>query len=308
MWFRNNLLGAVVALACGLVLAQALPREVDAALIRAKVPRQAVTLLVVDAEGKLPARLNHQANVLMNPASVMKLVTTYAALDLLGPAYTWRTPVYVEGVVQGGTLLGNLYILGQGDPKLVQAAAEMASRVKIMGQEVSVFGKRVQEDFVNDFAGAFAAGAFSAKGFAAEFKKATESILEDILRLIAKMVLLNVWQQTLGKVPGLGVPGQGSQGGPQPYAINPNTGQPDPEKLKAYAATHPDAMALTTLASHHRPTANYYQTTYFSIHTFKFIDAKGTEHLVKWRFIPRDGTKEMTAAEMKELVDILAER
>src|SRR6266436_3325793 len=80
---------------------------------------------------------------------------------------------------------------------------------------------------------------------------------------------------------------------------DPKTGQPDPQKLKAYAATHPDAMALTTLASHHKPTANYYQTTYFSIHTFKFIDAKSTEHLVKWRFIPRDGTKEMTVAEMK---------
>jgi catalase len=80
---------------------------------------------------------------------------------------------------------------------------------------------------------------------------------------------------------------------------DPKTGQPDPEKVKAYAATHPDAMALTELASHHTPTANYYQTTFFSIHTFKFIDAKGTEHLVKWRFIPRDGTKEMTAAEMK---------
>ena len=80
---------------------------------------------------------------------------------------------------------------------------------------------------------------------------------------------------------------------------DPKTGQPDPEKLKAYAAAHPDAMALTTLASHHTPTANYYQTTFFSIHTFKFLDAKGTEHLVKWRFVPRDGTKEMTAAEVK---------
>jgi catalase len=80
---------------------------------------------------------------------------------------------------------------------------------------------------------------------------------------------------------------------------DPKTGKPDPEKLKAYAATHPDAMALTELASHHAPTANYYQTTFFSIHTFKFIDAKGTEHLVKWRFVPRDGTKEMTAAEVK---------
>jgi catalase len=80
---------------------------------------------------------------------------------------------------------------------------------------------------------------------------------------------------------------------------DPKTGQPDPEKLKAYAASHPDAKALTELTSHHTPTANYYQTTYFSIHTFKFIDGKGTEHPVKWRFIPRDGTKEMTAAQMK---------
>jgi catalase len=80
---------------------------------------------------------------------------------------------------------------------------------------------------------------------------------------------------------------------------DPKTGKPDPEKLKAYAATHPDAMALTELASHHTPTANYYQTTFFSVHTFKFIDAKGTEHLVRWRFVPRDGTKELTAAQSK---------
>ena len=80
---------------------------------------------------------------------------------------------------------------------------------------------------------------------------------------------------------------------------DPTTGQPDPEKLKAYAASHPDAMASSDLASRHTPTANYYQATYFSIHTFKFIDAKNAEHPVKWRFIPRDGTKEMSAAEMK---------
>ena len=77
------------------------------------------------------------------------------------------------------------------------------------------------------------------------------------------------------------------------------TGQPDPEKLKAYFATHPDASALHELSGHHTPTANYYQTTYFSVHTFKFVDAKGAEHLVRWRFVPRDGTKEMTADEMK---------
>jgi catalase len=80
---------------------------------------------------------------------------------------------------------------------------------------------------------------------------------------------------------------------------DPTTGKPDPERLKTYVATHPDAMALIQLSSRHAPTANYYQTTFFSIHTFKFIDAKSTEHMVKWRFVPRDGTKEMTAAEIK---------
>jgi catalase len=80
---------------------------------------------------------------------------------------------------------------------------------------------------------------------------------------------------------------------------DPKTGQPDPEKLKAYAASHPDAMALSQYTSHHTPTANYFQSTYFSVHTFRFIDAKGAEHMVRWRFVPRDGEKEMTAAQMK---------
>ena len=105
--------------AVGLAAAQSLPPAVEAALLRANLPRDAVTLLVVDAEGRQPPRLSHRASVPVNPASVMKLVTTYAALDLLGPAYSWRTPVYIEGAVRDGTLYGNLYIRGLGDPKLV---------------------------------------------------------------------------------------------------------------------------------------------------------------------------------------------
>ena len=108
----------LAGLACS-SFAEGLPADVEAALARAKVPREAVTLLVVDAQGRLPARLSYRANVPVNPASVMKLVTTYAALDLLGPAFSWSTPVYVEGSVRDGTLTGNLVIRGQGDPKLV---------------------------------------------------------------------------------------------------------------------------------------------------------------------------------------------
>ncbi len=99
--------------------ASPLPAEVSAALARAKLPVESVTVLVTDADGKTPPRLSHRAQVPVNPASMMKLVTTYAALDQLGPAFSWQTPVYIDGTVQNGTLNGNLYIRGQGDPKLV---------------------------------------------------------------------------------------------------------------------------------------------------------------------------------------------
>ena len=83
-----------------------LPPEVEAALARAKLPRESLSVLVADAQGgaRTPPRLAHRAQVPVNPASVMKLVTTYAALEQLGPAYTWSTPVFVEGMVQGGSL------------------------------------------------------------------------------------------------------------------------------------------------------------------------------------------------------------
>ena len=103
---------------------QTLPPEVDAALTRAKVPREALAAIVVDAAttpagAKAGPLLSYRANASMNPASVMKLVTTYAGLELLGPAYTWPTPVFVDGSINNGVLTGNLIIQGRGDPKLV---------------------------------------------------------------------------------------------------------------------------------------------------------------------------------------------
>jgi D-alanyl-D-alanine carboxypeptidase/D-alanyl-D-alanine-endopeptidase (penicillin-binding protein 4) len=74
-----------------------LPPAVEAALARAKLPRDAVSALVVEVDGRAAPRLDWQSHVAMNPASVMKLVTTYAALDQLGPAHVWRTPVSWAG-------------------------------------------------------------------------------------------------------------------------------------------------------------------------------------------------------------------
>jgi D-alanyl-D-alanine carboxypeptidase/D-alanyl-D-alanine-endopeptidase (penicillin-binding protein 4) len=98
-----------------------LPPEVEAQLARAKVPREALAAIVVEATPGVNTTplLTLRANAAVNPASVMKLVTTYAALELLGPAYTWATPVFIDGTIEAGVLKGNLVIQGRGDPKLV---------------------------------------------------------------------------------------------------------------------------------------------------------------------------------------------
>jgi serine-type D-Ala-D-Ala carboxypeptidase/endopeptidase (penicillin-binding protein 4) len=75
-----------------------LPPKVEQALRQAAIPRDALSVVVlpVGAGAAKPARLLHQADVQRNPASLMKLVTTSAALDILGPAYTWRTPLAID--------------------------------------------------------------------------------------------------------------------------------------------------------------------------------------------------------------------
>lgn len=106
------------------------PAPLRQALSQARVPPEAVALLVAPVEGGTPL-LAHGADRPLNPASVMKLVTTHAALDLLGPAHQWRTGFYVDGTVQQGLLRGNLHVRGGGDPKWVVeriAAAMQAVR------------------------------------------------------------------------------------------------------------------------------------------------------------------------------------
>ena len=95
-----------------------LPRAVAQALARAQVPASAAALLVLDLDqGR--SRLSHRAAEFMNPASVTKLVTTAAALELLGPKHTWTTTVLADGRLDGQVLTGALVLRGGGDPKLV---------------------------------------------------------------------------------------------------------------------------------------------------------------------------------------------
>ena len=106
-------LGRVLIIAASLVAfksgAQDLPSSAQKALRAAGVPRSSVAAWVQEVGAARPI-VAVRADAAMNPASVMKLVTTYAGLELLGPAYRWKTEVYLDGE--------NLVLRGSGDPKL----------------------------------------------------------------------------------------------------------------------------------------------------------------------------------------------
>jgi len=93
------------------------PAQLHAALAGSGVPREAVALYVQDVDADEPL-LTWNAGQSMNPASTMKLVTTLAALERLGPAYSWQTEAYAQGILAGDVLQGDLALKGYGDPKL----------------------------------------------------------------------------------------------------------------------------------------------------------------------------------------------
>ena len=146
--FMSILLVLGLGCECAPVLAaEALPPKVDQALRQAAIPRDALSVVVIPLGAGTPktARLLHQADVSRNPASLMKLVTTSAALDLLGPAFTWRTPVAVDGVVREGVLQGHVYLRGQGDPKIgVEQVWLILRRLQGMGIQ------KIQGDIILD--------------------------------------------------------------------------------------------------------------------------------------------------------------
>ncbi len=97
---------------------QPIPEIIAAALRNAAIPPSASAIVVQPVSGS-GVSIAANESVPMNPASTMKLVTTYAALNLLGPSYTWRTEAFVTGALRKDVLEGDLVIRGGGDPKLV---------------------------------------------------------------------------------------------------------------------------------------------------------------------------------------------
>lgn len=150
-WALAGAAGPALAAATGpaALPPEALPPSVQAEWQRTQLPTSALSALVVDAspngEGRATTWLSWRAQAPMNPASVLKLVTTFAALDQLGPAYTWRTTAWVDGPVRDGVLQGNLYLKGSGDPKLV------TERLWLLLRRVQGLGiQRIAGDLVLD--------------------------------------------------------------------------------------------------------------------------------------------------------------
>jgi len=118
---------AVIDASCAVALAlavcastaasAALPVDVARAFRAAGVPLDRVAVMVQEVGAPRPLFV-HDADRAMNPASVMKLVTTFVALELLGPDYRWRTEAYADGPLERGVLHGDLVLRGRGDPKI----------------------------------------------------------------------------------------------------------------------------------------------------------------------------------------------
>ena len=82
---------------------------------------------------------------------------------------------------------------------------------------------------------------------------------------------------------------------------DPLTGKPDPEKLKAFKVAYPDNRAQAEFLNNHNPPASYAQSSYWGIHTFRFVAADGKQTAVRWRFVPQDGEMRLSDEELKQV-------
>ncbi len=139
-----HVVGLLLAALFATPVLAALPPPVAQALAQAGIGEEHVALVIqpVDAEQPLIA---HGAERALNPASAIKLLTTLAALDSLGPAYTFKTRVYTHGELRGDTLHGDLILKGGGDPSLT------LERFWLLLREVRARGLRhIQGDVLID--------------------------------------------------------------------------------------------------------------------------------------------------------------
>ncbi len=124
---------AALALTLAGIACAGLPPPVARAFAEQHIPLGAVGAYVQEL-GKSQPVFSQQPGRPMSPASTMKLVTTFAGLELLRPEYRWKTEAYADGKIEGGVLHGDLVLKGYGDPKItVEQFQELISRLRATG-------------------------------------------------------------------------------------------------------------------------------------------------------------------------------
>jgi D-alanyl-D-alanine carboxypeptidase/D-alanyl-D-alanine-endopeptidase (penicillin-binding protein 4) len=98
-----------------------LPNTVQKILKNYKIPEQSLSLYIKEIDKQQPL-ITFNSDIPRNPASSIKIITTFAGLELLGPTYIWQTHFYLDGTLAEDTLDGNLIMQGGGDPFLVREA------------------------------------------------------------------------------------------------------------------------------------------------------------------------------------------
>jgi serine-type D-Ala-D-Ala carboxypeptidase/endopeptidase (penicillin-binding protein 4) len=93
----------------------AAPAAMTRLMASERLPPSAVSFVIVDPETGRVVR-SQNPDTPRSPASTIKVVTTIAALELLGPAYTWHTHASIRGEIESGVLDGDLILQGGGDP------------------------------------------------------------------------------------------------------------------------------------------------------------------------------------------------
>lgn len=116
-----------------------------------------VGALAVPLDGQAPL-IGYQAQVPFNPASTVKVLTTWAALSVLGPDFRWQTSFYLRGPLEDGVLRGDLVVRGGGDPKLViEHLQEIIAGLRASGLE-RIAGDLILDDSIFEVPDGDAAG------------------------------------------------------------------------------------------------------------------------------------------------------
>lgn len=129
------------------------------------------------------------------PASVLKVLTTSAALEKLGPDFRFRTGVYTNGrLLPDGTLAGDLYLVGRGDPNLTETPEDPSEKpaLRDLAEKLAASGiRRVEGNLIGDDSYFDPAG--NAKGWTAQDLKTVYGSPICALSINNNVVWISVW-------------------------------------------------------------------------------------------------------------------